>query len=166
MLPALARRTALPLIRSVSVLGGSRGPGKAFEVVKRSPQRRLLHLGSPLAAKDYYKVLQVPRNASAKDIKKAYYQLAKKYHPDVNKDDPQAARLFQEVSEAYEVLSDEGKRRDYDSFGGTGAGGGGGFPGGGGGFPGGGGAGDDGQFRQWGGQQGGRGFRTQWSYQV
>ena len=44
-------------------------------------------------------------------------QLAKKYHPDVNKNDPNAAKKFQEVSEAYEVLGDEGKRKDYDMFG-------------------------------------------------
>lgn len=52
---------------------------------------------------DYYKVLGVSKNASPKDIKKAYYQLAKKYHPDANKDDPEAPKKFQEVSEAYEV---------------------------------------------------------------
>ena len=65
---------------------------------------------------DYYEVLGVARNASAKDIKKAYYQLAKKHHPDTNKD-PEAHKKFQQVSEAYEVLSDESKRREYDSFG-------------------------------------------------
>jgi DnaJ homolog subfamily A member 3 len=53
--------------------------------------------------KDYYEVLGVSKNASAKDIKKSYYQLAKKYHPDTNKDDPNASKKFQEVSEAYEV---------------------------------------------------------------
>ncbi|KRY01581.1 Mitochonrial uncharacterized protein [Trichinella pseudospiralis] len=68
---------------------------------------------------DYYEILGVPRNASAKDIKKAYYQLAKKYHPDVNKNDPQAARKFQQVSEAYEVLSDENKKAQYDQWGST-----------------------------------------------
>jgi len=57
----------------------------------------------------------VSRNAPQKDIKKAYYQLAKKYHPDVNKDNPKAAKSFQEVSEAYEVLSDDQKRAQYDS---------------------------------------------------
>lgn len=53
--------------------------------------------------RDYYEVLGVPRNASAKEVKKAYYQLAKKYHPDVNKNDPTSQKKFTEVSEAYEV---------------------------------------------------------------
>lgn len=55
--------------------------------------------------KDFYKVLGVPKNASQKDIKKAYYALAKKFHPDTNKGDPTANKKFQEVSEAYEVSS-------------------------------------------------------------
>ncbi|XP_049268234.1 protein tumorous imaginal discs, mitochondrial isoform X3 [Rhipicephalus sanguineus] len=82
-------------------------------------QSRQLHVSSSLLRKDYYDVLGVPRNASQKDIKKAYYQLAKKYHPDTNKGDPEAQKKFQEVSEAYEVLSDEGKRQQYDSWGST-----------------------------------------------
>lgn len=53
--------------------------------------------------KDFYNILGVPKNASQKDIKKAYYQLAKKFHPDTNKGDPSAKKKFQEVSEAYEV---------------------------------------------------------------
>lgn len=69
--------------------------------------------------KDYYDTLNVPRNASQKDIKKAYYQFAKKYHPDTNKGDPNAAKKFQEVSEAYEVLSDENRRKQYDQWGTT-----------------------------------------------
>lgn len=68
---------------------------------------------------DYYSILGVPKNASAKEIKKAYYQLAKKYHPDTNKDDPNASKKFQQVSEAYEVLSDDTKRKEYDTFGQT-----------------------------------------------
>ncbi|XP_015917787.1 protein tumorous imaginal discs, mitochondrial isoform X2 [Parasteatoda tepidariorum] len=79
-----------------------------------------LFTSSVNSARDYYKILGVPRNASAKDIKKAYYELAKKNHPDINKGDPQAESKFQEVSEAYEVLSDEGKRQQYDNFGTTG----------------------------------------------
>lgn len=53
--------------------------------------------------KDFYNILGVSKNASQKDIKKAYYELAKKYHPDTNKGDPSANKKFQEVSEAYEV---------------------------------------------------------------
>jgi len=66
---------------------------------------RKFHINSHLyaAKKDYYNILGVSRNASSKDVKKAYYQLAKKYHPDTSKDDPNAAKKFQEVSEAYEV---------------------------------------------------------------
>lgn len=75
--------------------------------------------GSKLAKRSYYEVLGVSKNASAKDIKKAYYQLAKKYHPDTNKDDPNASKKFQEVSEAYEILSDESKRKQYDTWGAT-----------------------------------------------
>ena len=81
---------------------------------------RQLSTSSYLLAKDYYKTLGVASNASGKDIKKAYYQLAKKYHPDTNKGEPKAEKLFQEVSEAYEVLGDDGRRADYDSFGGAG----------------------------------------------
>ncbi|KAG8192342.1 hypothetical protein JTE90_002162 [Oedothorax gibbosus] len=67
--------------------------------------------------KDYYKILGVPKNASQKEIKSAYYELAKKNHPDTKKGDPQAQAKFQEVSEAYQVLSDENKRSQYDQFG-------------------------------------------------
>ncbi|BES98890.1 tumorous imaginal discs [Nesidiocoris tenuis] len=84
------------------------------------PSARSFHLGLPLFAKrDYYEVLGVSKNASAKEVKKAYYQLAKKYHPDTNKNDPNSAKKFQEVSEAYEVLSDDSKRKQYDQWGTT-----------------------------------------------
>lgn len=65
--------------------------------------------------RDFYDVLGVPRTASQDDIKKAYYQLAKNYHPDINRNDPEAQRKFQAVSEAYETLGDESKRMDYDA---------------------------------------------------
>lgn len=68
----------------------------------------------PTATKDYYQILGVDEKASADEIKKAYRKLAKQYHPDANRDDPQAADRFKEVGEAYAVLSDKGKRERYD----------------------------------------------------
>jgi len=56
--------------------------------------------------KDYYKILGVDRNASEKEIKKAYRRLARKYHPDVNPGDKQAEERFKEINEAHEVLTD------------------------------------------------------------
>jgi molecular chaperone DnaJ len=68
---------------------------------------------------DFYEVLEVPRDASADDIKKAYRRLARKYHPDANDGDPAAEARFKELAAAYEVLSDPEKRRRYDRFGST-----------------------------------------------
>jgi curved DNA-binding protein len=67
--------------------------------------------------KDYYKTLGVDKNASEKDIKRAFRRLARKHHPDVNPDDPQAEERFKEVNEAYEVVSDPEKRKKYDQLG-------------------------------------------------
>lgn len=67
--------------------------------------------------KDYYKILGVDKKASQAEIKKAYRGLAKKYHPDKNKDNAQAEEKFKDISEAYEVLGDEEKRNQYDHLG-------------------------------------------------
>jgi curved DNA-binding protein len=68
-------------------------------------------------SKDYYKLLGVSRSASAEEIKKAYRKLAMKYHPDRNKENKEAETKFKEISEAYAVLSDPEKRKQYDMFG-------------------------------------------------
>ncbi len=68
-------------------------------------------------SKDYYKILGVNKSASAEEIKKAYRKLAMKYHPDRNKGNKEAEAKFKEMSEAYAVLSDEEKRKQYDMFG-------------------------------------------------
>jgi curved DNA-binding protein len=67
--------------------------------------------------KDYYESLGLSRDASEQEIKSAYRKLARKYHPDVNKNDPNASQKFKEINEAYEVLSDPVKRKRYDSLG-------------------------------------------------
>ena len=82
--------------------------------------------------RDYYEVLEVSKNASADEIKKAYRKQAIKYHPDKNPGDKEAEEKFKEAAEAYEVLSDPQKRQRYDQFGHAGVNGGaGGFGGGG-----------------------------------
>ncbi|MBO8156030.1 MAG: molecular chaperone DnaJ [Bacillaceae bacterium] len=83
-----------------------------------------------MSKRDYYEVLGVSKDATKEEIKKAYRKLARKYHPDVSKE-PDAAEKFKEVKEAYEVLSNEQKRAQYDQFGHAGMNGG-GFQGGGG----------------------------------
>ena len=80
---------------------------------------------------DYYKILGVSKDASADDLKKSYRNLAMKYHPDRNPNNPDAEKKFKEINQAYDTLKDEQKRAAYDRFGhdapNMGGGGGGGF---------------------------------------
>ncbi|KAL7670704.1 hypothetical protein ACOME3_005632 [Neoechinorhynchus agilis] len=69
------------------------------------------------SGRDFYKILGVPRNAKKDQIKSAYRLKAKEFHPDLNKDNPKAKEIFQDVSNAYEVLKDDKKRRIYDKSG-------------------------------------------------
>ena len=69
------------------------------------------------AKRDYYETLGVNKSADKEAIKKAYRKLAKKYHPDTNAGNPHAEEMFKDVTEAYNVLSDEKKRKLYDEFG-------------------------------------------------
>jgi curved DNA-binding protein len=70
-----------------------------------------------MASKDYYQILEVPRTASQEEIKKSFRKLAMKYHPDHNKDDKRSEARFKEINEAYAVLSNPEKRKQYDTFG-------------------------------------------------
>jgi len=82
-------------------------------------------LGGNTEKKDYYELLGIKKTATDREIKKAFRKLAMKYHPDKNKDEG-AEEKFKEIAEAYEVLSDDEKRKQYDQFGHQGNGGGGG----------------------------------------
>jgi len=88
-------------------------------------------------AKDYYKVLGINKGASKEEIKRAFRKMARKYHPDVNPDEPKTGEKFKEINEAYSILNDDKKREMYDKFGVV--------------------EGDPSSYQQWGGQAGGTG---------
>src|SRR5258707_7043541 len=81
----------------------------------RQPGKRILP--AAMAEKDYYDLLGVKKSATDEELKKAYRNLAKKYHPDKNKGNKEAENKFKEISEAYAVLSDKEKREQYDRLG-------------------------------------------------
>jgi len=114
LLPHLQRRSRVSGLSShLLPLSPYAGPYEPSVRFARS------YRGSPKAEKkrDLYEVLGVSKDVSKAELKKAYYMLAKKYHPDTNKGDKDAAAKFTELSNAYEILSDDAKRAQYDKFG-------------------------------------------------
>ena len=110
MLSRVSRASLLHARSSVLRSGGALPP--------RCPAAALFHASAvALAAKkDLYELLGVSKSAGKDEVKKAYYKLAKKYHPDTNKE-AGAASKFADIQNAYEVLSDDGKRQMYDMHG-------------------------------------------------
>lgn len=103
--------------RSYGKLRTLKAPLQHINLTTTLLPNRSFHASRNLLKRDYYDVLGISKSASKDEIKKKFRELAKKYHPDLNKDDKNAAKMFQEVSEAYEILEDETKRKQYDSFG-------------------------------------------------
>ncbi|KAK4748374.1 hypothetical protein SAY87_014960 [Trapa incisa] len=117
-------RLARGILGSHSIVGNptlasTNGQLKNMFLLGASSAARSIHSTGPafISTRDYYDLLGVSKNANASEIKKAYYGLAKKLHPDTNKDDPEAEKKFQEISKAYEVLKDDEKRQLYDQVG-------------------------------------------------
>ncbi|RCI14051.1 hypothetical protein L249_8090 [Ophiocordyceps polyrhachis-furcata BCC 54312] len=123
----LAQSPIVVVVRDYSCKGARyHSPASAFPrpakrrlitpLARRKGTQRGFHTTGPLRQNDPYQTLGVNKSSSAGDIKKAYYGLAKKYHPDTNKD-PTAKDRFSEIQSAYEILSDPQKREQYDQFG-------------------------------------------------
>ncbi|CAI5719221.1 unnamed protein product [Peronospora destructor] len=109
------------LLRSAAVRAQTRRPIKisygASALIERCAPFHSTRITMEPTKRDFYDVLGVSRDASKNDIKKKYYQMAKKYHPDTNKADPNAAKKFAEATEAWEILGDDDKREKYDAYG-------------------------------------------------
>lgn len=111
------RRAATIVDPSVVRFGGGKASVSYGVTGSVARQHSHFHASSRTLKDDYYKTLEVPRGATKEEIKKSYRNLAKKYHPDLNKDNDKAADKFAQVSEAYEILEDDEKRQRYDAFG-------------------------------------------------
>ncbi|KAL0374292.1 UNVERIFIED_CONTAM: Chaperone protein dnaJ GFA2, mitochondrial, partial [Sesamum radiatum] len=113
---ALCNQSRVPFSSNFGNVGNEKYWMKLGSFGENLGAARSIHSTAHLS-RDYYDVLGISKNATASEIKKAYYGLAKKLHPDTNKDDPEAEKKFQEVQKAYEVLKDEEKRQQYDQIG-------------------------------------------------
>jgi molecular chaperone DnaJ len=107
MLQRLVKTLQIP-VRNVS-----QGGGKGFLQTTKS-KNRLKNTSEYAGREDFYDLLGLSQSATSKRIKQAYYELAKKYHPDTNYNDAVADRKFKEITDAYKTLSDDTKRREYD----------------------------------------------------
>src|SRR4051812_21035409 len=112
-MPTIAMRFRASIREMVSNSSPPREGNVHASPLMETPARMLPHM----AKRDYYEILGVPRTASADEIKKAHRKLVRKYHPDVNKGNATSTEQFKEVQEAYDVLSDPAKRKNYDQFG-------------------------------------------------
>ncbi|KAL0289983.1 UNVERIFIED_CONTAM: Chaperone protein dnaJ GFA2, mitochondrial [Sesamum calycinum] len=113
---ALCNQSRVPFSSNFGNVGNEKYWMKLGSFGENFGSARSIH-GTAHLSRDYYDVLGISKNATASEIKKSYYGLAKKLHPDTNKDDPEAEKKFQEVQKAYEVLKDEEKRQQYDQIG-------------------------------------------------
>lgn len=130
----IGRRNFMTVKSSFS-LRSSVSPSTSNMATTNNNKRMQIRCLSSSGKADFYKTLGVPKGADKATIKKSYFQMAKKYHPDANQGDDSAADKFKEVTEAYEVLSDDKQRELYDTYGHAGVDPNSGFGGGGGGNP-------------------------------